>query len=116
MNLPLDVQAILVLLTVHFVADFLLQSHWMASNKSRRMDALLLHTVTYGACFVIFGVWFAVMNFALHTLVDFVTSRITSQLWAKQQWHWFFAVVGADQLIHFFCLILTYGWFVGWHS
>jgi hypothetical protein len=31
---------------------------------------------------------------------DYFTSRATSKLWAEQNWHRFFLMIGFDQLIH----------------
>ncbi len=92
------------LLALHFVGDFLLQTHWMASRKSKDWDALFLHVLVYATCLLPFGVVFAVVNFGLHFATDAVTSRITARLWAQERWHDFFVVVGADQLIHFVTL------------
>ena len=90
----------LVLLVVHFVADFLLQSDWMAVNKSKRWDALALHVSIYAACFVWLGLAFVGVTWATHFLTDALTSRATSALWQRNQRHWFFAMIGFDQLIH----------------
>lgn len=105
LTLPLVVSMI----GLHFIADFILQSQWMAENKSKRLDALTAHCVIYGLCFLVpFGIVFAGVNAGLHFAVDFVTSRITATLWQKQQWHWFFVVIGADQFIHYSCLFGTH--------
>lgn len=110
----------LALLGAHWVADFVLQTHWQASNKSKRNDALFRHVLVYTACLgatsaVIFrpGLgWLAFtwLNFALHFGTDYFTSRWTSRLYAKQDWHNFFVVVGLDQLIHQTTLALTMVW------
>jgi hypothetical protein len=126
------------LLTAHFVGDFLLQSDWTAGNKSRRWDALALHGALYSACFLPWGIAFAVATFALHFAQDAVTSRVTSKLWFFRMepgiwsqaeytvpkhgrelvnpWtpivgprrHWFFVAIGADQLLHFWLLYATW--------
>ena len=107
------------LLFVHWVADFVLQSHWMSVNKSKRVDALLLHATTYtGVLLVgagaILGVHkiaslllFVGVNGLLHLATDFVTSRITSRLWQQKREHDFFVLVGLDQLIHQVTLATT---------
>lgn len=123
---------ILALLAVHFVADFLFQSDWMALNKGKRWDALALHCALYAVCFVPFGLAFAALTFVAHFAQDAVTSRINSRFWFFDMampvlWpsrrdpngpavphyaarggdrHWFFVGIGADQLLHFTQLIL----------
>ena len=101
----------LALLAVHWLADFMLQTHWQASNKSKNNKALARHVLVYSACLgvaatVIFlpsdGAWlaFVSLNSALHFATDYVTSRASAKLYAKQDWHNFFVVIGLDQLIH----------------
>lgn len=109
-----------MLLVLHWIADFLLQTRWMATNKSSRLDALGLHVAVYTTALglgaiVIFGaieavLWFAAANGVLHFATDFVTSRITSKLWKEQRIHGFFLVVGLDQLIHQVTLAATMAW------
>lgn len=46
-----ELKIIFLILAIHFVADFILQSDWMAQNKSKNIDALTFHVLTYGALF-----------------------------------------------------------------
>jgi hypothetical protein len=85
----------MALLAVHWIADFVLQTHWQASNKSKNDKALLKHVGNYTLVFciatpLIFG-WptfamteFVVVNFVFHLATDWCTSRITSHLFRKQ--------------------------------
>lgn len=63
-------------------------------------------------------------NGVLHWLTDYFTSRCTSYLYQKAEknpqelflgnsWrHWFFTVIGLDQVIHYACLFFTYQYFI----
>lgn len=114
----------LALLVVHWIADFVLQTHWQASNKSKNNEALARHVFTYTAALAlavpfIFTVrdygpfFFVIVNAALHFGTDYITSRASSRLYAKQDWHNFFVVIGFDQLIHQFTLAGTMLWLLG---
>ena len=112
---------ILALLTTHFVADFVLQTDWMAQNKSKRWDALALHVAVYTLAFLPVTLWvfgntpsgaqFLVLTFVLHFATDAITSRINSRLWAAKRVHAFFVGIGADQLSHAYALAFAF-WFV----
>jgi hypothetical protein len=151
--------ALLVLLAGHFVSDFLLQSDWMAINKSKSWYALGLHATVYCWGLLPFllvaapaGTWvfkfnwaliFMLVTFVCHFVTDAITSRITSKLWfvdltfAGERWrvlsvmpdgsenstlapayyvdflptrHWFFVVIGFDQLLHALQLGLLLRW------
>jgi hypothetical protein len=100
---------LVALLATHWVGDFVLQTDFQASNKSKRLDALSLHVATYTAtllvaAIILFGVMAAVMftaiNGALHFATDYITSRASAKLWEQQNWHRFFVMIGFDQLIH----------------
>jgi hypothetical protein len=90
----------LSLLAMHFVADFIFQSRWMAENKSNKWRALSFHCVIYSVFFLWWGPAFAALTFVGHFVVDGVSSRITSYFWHKGERHKFFVVIGADQLVH----------------
>lgn len=113
---------LLILLTIHFVADFVLQTDWQARNKSKNWEALTRHVLVYAACFIPVAFWmfpsnraggFVVITFALHFVTDAITSRINSRMWADKRVHAFFVGVGADQLSHAYALAFT-AWWVMW--
>jgi uncharacterized protein DUF3307 len=107
----------LALLVSHWIADFVLQTDWQATNKSKNNIALAHHVLVYTACLAavsafLFGaglLWllFVVGNGLLHFGTDYCTSRVSSRFYAKQEWHKFFVVVGFDQTIHQFSLAVT---------
>ena len=93
----------------HFVADFMLQSDYMAKNKSKSNKVLLLHVSVYALPFMfIISPLYGIINGILHFGVDYVTSRRSSKLWADGEVHWFFVVIGFDQLLHILMLMWTY--------
>lgn len=105
----ISISTILTLGFIHFVADFIFQSNYVAQNKSKSNIVLLKHVVIYSLPFILFGsVVFVIINLCLHFVVDYFTSRATSKLWAKGDVHNFFVVIGFDQFLHLCCLVLTY--------
>ena len=133
--MQIELLLILQIVFAHWFSDFVLQSGWMATNKSKNWLALGSHVATYTAslCFTMmttgallvpivyddapnaviyamtpraFYLWVAI-NGVLHFVTDAITSRITSKLWVKGDMHNFFVVVGFDQLIHYTCLFAT---------
>lgn len=106
MTFPTEVPVLL--LALHFIADFVLQSDWMAKNKSVNNNALAAHVFVYSFVFLlVYGLPFALLTFVLHFWQDYVTSRINSRLWKAGKVHYFFVGVGADQLLHFVTLAWT---------
>jgi hypothetical protein len=123
----------LFIITNHWIADFVLQTHDMATKKSTSNKWLTKHIMMYvigmsaTAILILFitsnivsALLWLVVNGALHWLTDYFTSRWTSKLYAKQQFYStkkyinfpaFFSVIGLDQVIHYFCLIITYALF-----
>lgn len=104
---------IILLIWLHFIADFILQTDKMAKNKSKSNKWLTIHIVIYSIPFFWFGWLFAILNGIGHWVTDYYTSRYTSYLWAKEKRHWFFVVIGLDQAIHMTTLILTYHFLIG---
>lgn len=126
----------LLIILLHFIGDFLCQNDSMAINKSKSVYWLSIHVLIYS--FALFAgtfllldfrdfdalISFALINFVLHWITDFFTSRLTSYLYMKAEnnpkevflfnsWrHWFFSAIGADQVIHYLCLILTYQYLI----
>lgn len=124
--MTLTILEIFVILFIHWVADFVLQSHWQAKNKSHNNYALTMHVTVYSICWLLpmtimfacagnyrldsflLACFFSLITFATHWVIDFYTSRLNSWLWKKEDVHNFFVSVGFDQFLHFVQLILTY--------
>ncbi len=99
---------ILAIIWIHWLADFVLQTDKMAKGKSKSNAWLCYHIAVYTLPWFVFGWKFAFINAAAHFATDYISSRITSRLWAKGQVHNFFAVIGLDQAIHMTTLVCTY--------
>lgn len=112
--MTISLLAIVVILWAHFIGDFILQSDYHAVNKSKSNLALFEHVLWYSLPLTFIGfiipvslAWL-VVNMVMHGAVDYVTSRVTSRLWAAGKRHWFFVTIGFDQSLHFTCLFASY--------
>jgi hypothetical protein len=102
---------IIIIFWLHFIGDFLFQSRHMANNKSKDNWILATHCLFYCVPLLFLDVWWGLLNGLLHFPVDYITSRTTSKLYTKEQYHWFFTVIGFDQAVHMTLLIMTFVWF-----
>jgi hypothetical protein len=147
--MTMDIRLVLWVIFAHWIADFVCQSNWMATNKSKDWSALTLHILAYSFLMTLAAIWvlpvsqskldarptiFLGVTFVAHFITDAITSRITSWLFMmqfEQKWlyardgtvadrgvlmkrgftlHWFFVVIGFDQVLHYAQLFLTLGW------
>lgn len=116
----LSFQEILLILLIHWLADFCLQTNEQATQKSTDPIQLGYHVCTYTivwflAAYCISGSWekaslFAIATFGWHFCTDFVTSRIGKSFWEKKDLHNGFCIVGFDQILHYIQLFLAYIW------
>ena len=119
--MELSLIAIFSIIVIHWVSDFVLQTHWQATNKSKDNKALTMHVLSYSTVWlltaniysIITGNYlmlalFPIITFVCHWITDYFTSRLNSKLWAKGDIHNFFVSVGFDQVLHYVQLFLTY--------
>jgi len=66
----MEVWILLGLFFTHFIADFILQPHEMAQNKSKKLPVLFKHVLIHFVCFIWMGWQFALLNMILHALID----------------------------------------------
>jgi hypothetical protein len=103
----------MVLLTVkHVIADFVLQTSWMAIGKDQRTGWFLpllahcgVHLAVALAMILVVAprFWFvAFIDFAVHITVDRGKGLIASRLGVTQENHhpWFWTLIGVDQALH----------------
>lgn len=118
----MNLTIILTILFIHWVADFICQSHEMSLKKSKSNWWLSYHVGVYstvtGLGWLVFNQSWLILSmigitFVTHWITDYFTSRWTSKLYAKGDIHNFFVVVGLDQFIHYTTLLLTYKWLLG---
>lgn len=104
------------ILFLHWIADFVCQTSWMAHNKSKNGQALGLHVLVY-TLVMFFGlnilyrdIWYLLtyvaVNGFVHLYIDLVSSQITAY-YKDVNRHAFFACIGLDQFIHGATLLLT---------
>ena len=109
---------LILLMMVHWLADFALQSPDQANNKWHSAEALGRHVFTYSICMSVvllylfsgeFPIRTTLFGCALlavsHYLIDFVTSKITHKLYEDSRYHDFFVVIGFDQFLHMLTII-----------
>lgn len=104
---------IILIIWMHFIADFILQSDKIAINKSKNNYVLTKHVIIYTIPFIILSlfiplsVYWIIFNGVAHWITDYITSRWTSYLWKNDERHWFFVVIGLDQSLHMSALLVS---------
>ena len=108
-----------LVVVIHYIADFIFQDEKWATNKSKDNKSLLTHTFTYSIItligwnllfdglsvynqFIVFG-----FTWSLHTLTDYITSRIVSRKFFYKELgspipnFGAFSMIGMDQVFHY---------------
>lgn len=118
MRYHIEIPDFVFLLTIHFFADFGLQTNKQAEMKSKSNLYLFYHVSVYSLCWfismysfsgdIIGSLIFSVITFITHGMTDYVTSRISSRFFEQEDKHSGYVVMGFDQLVHYIQLMLTY--------
>lgn len=113
----MSIELIIYIMLIHFLADFALQTHEQAINKSSDNLFLVYHVGLYSSIWllampVVMGVFeafcFACITFVFHYGTDYITSRVNKSFFSKENYHDGFVGVGFDQLLHYIQLFLTF--------
>jgi hypothetical protein len=115
---------VLYIILTHWVADFILQTNHMAERKSTSNYYLTMHVSVYSTVTIIsWLIFFSILGihntiwvnllayvliFSTHWITDYFTSRKNSVLWKNKQVHDFFVMIGFDQTLHYYQLVLIY--------
>ncbi len=101
----------MLLFTVkHIIADFLLQTAWMAHGKDQKtgwglplLVHCLIHLAVALALILIIAprFWFvAFIDFAIHFVIDRLKGITSSHYGLTPEHPWFWTVIGVDQALH----------------
>ena len=100
----------LLLTFKHVIADFVLQTSWMALGKDKKkgwalplLAHCLVHLAVALALFVIIAprFWFlAFVDFAIHITVDRAKGLCSSTFDVTLEHPWFWTLIGVDQALH----------------
>jgi len=120
----ISILLVIMIACIHWEADFSLQTHEMATNKSKSNYWLTMHVLVYTSAtllfwrFFIFDVdtvyhftdylYFSIFIFVTHWITDYITSRFTGKLYKEGKYHEFFCVIGVDQVLHLTQLLIAY--------
>ena len=100
----------LVLTTKHIIADFFLQTTWMALGKDQKtgwawplLAHCLVHLAVSLALILIIAprFWFvAFIDFAIHIVIDRAKGFCVATLNVTPEQTWFWWLIGIDQALH----------------
>src|ERR1700687_2252762 len=100
----------LALTVKHILADFVLQTSWMAIGKDQKtgwalplLAHCLVHLAVATALLLIIAprIWFgALIIFAIHITVDSAKGFCASTFEVTMEHPWFWTLIGVDQALH----------------
>ena len=94
----------------HVIADFVLQTSWMATGKDAKTGwalPLLVHCAIHGALAIAILLvlaprfWFlGLVDFVVHLIIDRAKGFCVSTFNVTQESQWFWWLIGIDQALH----------------
>jgi len=114
----IEYKVLISFLLIHWLADFALQTHHQASTKWTNTDSLVKHVGTYSLVWfwaswffldsLLLAVFFSGITLLAHGVTDLITSKLAHDRFEEEDYHNGFVIVGADQILHYVQLLLTY--------
>ena len=122
----MSITIIILIIAIHWIADFVFQTDEMAKGKSTNFNTLIFHTSVYSAVwltvlvllgifagtftmpYLIFTLKFSFITFLAHTAIDYYTSKVHTKLYEDDKHREFFTSLGFDQLLHYAQLFITF--------
>ena len=121
----INIYEAVVILFLHWIFDFVLQTDEQGKNKSSDFNVLLEHVFLYSWFWCIPLIIYAIMKqgsgilvlfipitFICHGIIDYCTSRVGKRLLQKAELtknhHNFFVNIGFDQWLHQAQLLITF--------
>jgi len=123
----ISLTTIILILLVHFISDWLLQSRSMAENKSSNMKVLLKHgcIISLPLLSLCMFLHFSILSIILISSIYFILHILQDKfIWGfykiwyikrnlKEYWkdYWWFSTIAIDQFIHLIILfiLITFG-------
>lgn len=100
----------LLLTAKHIIADFVLQTAWMAHGKDQKIGwglPLLVHCLVHLVVALVLILilaprfWFvAFVDFAIHITIDRAKGLTSSRFGVTPDHPWFWTLIGVDQALH----------------
>jgi hypothetical protein len=100
----------IILAIKHVMADFVLQTSWMATGKDAKKGwalPLLVHCAIHGVLAIAIllvlapRLWFlGLVDFVLHLIIDRAKGFCVATFNVTQESHWFWWLIGIDQALH----------------
>lgn len=109
---------IILIMFIHLIGDMFFQGNKLSTKKASKLSALLKHTSIYTLVLIICSplmlnldfkqtLIFALLNGALHLIVDYYTSKLKNKYWETDE-NKYILTVGLDHFIHLTLLIVSY--------
>lgn len=113
------IHSIILILFVHWIADFIVQTDYQGKNKSKSNLVLSRHILSYSLvmfllALIVFDIdypkalVFTVLNGLLHFSVDYISSRCTYYFYSQENMKGFWTIIGLDQFLHVMILIYSF--------
>lgn len=104
----ISLEVVLLLVTMHFFADFAFQFRWLTVPHKTGPKLKVSRAFSYAMLFFIFGAQFYAGIFLSYLLVSIAMGSILDKLLDNHRFKWYYLTLGVSQMLHLQCLFLVY--------